>query len=203
MIFCGDDLFSHTKSVNKWAVLLPQIIIPAGNSSLPSTSQELAEIFGTSDDEEDVDFPFSISSGLPGELSLQNPGTKKFDNSLLGNSDSEMFLTHTFHDALSSMPPVPVSINQSLRVMDMQVDMKEGGRGGTGSNDKPKDEASTGKGEELMETKAANGNEREDEQSGTEVRNGMGRIDLFHVTSHVEGCTVPHLRCAPCTPAWL
>ena len=121
----------------------------------------MAEIFGTSDDEEDVDFPFSISSGLPGELSLQNTETKKFGNSLLGNSDSEMFLTHTFHDTLSSMPPVPVTISQSLREMDVQqVNVKEGGGSAAASNNKPKDEASNGKGEELMKTKATNGNEK-------------------------------------------
>ena len=118
----------------------------------------MAEIFGTSDDEEDVDFPFSISSGLPGELSLQNTETKKFGNSLLGNSDSEMFLTHTFHDTLSSMPAVPVTISQSLKEVDMQqVNVKVGGGGAAASNDKPKDEASNGKGEEL---KATNGNEK-------------------------------------------
>lgn len=31
------------------------------SSSLPGSSQELAEIFGTSDDEEDMDFPFSLN----------------------------------------------------------------------------------------------------------------------------------------------
>lgn len=125
---------------------------------MPSTSQELAEIFGTSDDEDDVDFPFGLSSGLPGELSLPSTDTKKFGNSLLGTTDSEMFLTHTFHDALGSMPPVPVSISQSLREMDMQVAMKEGG--GTASNDKSKDEVSNGKGAELMETKITNENDK-------------------------------------------
>jgi hypothetical protein len=143
----------------------------------------LAEIFGTSDDEEDVDFPFSISSGLPGELSLPNTETKKFGNSLLGNSDSEMFLTHTFHDTLSSMPPVPVTISQSLREMDVQVNAKVGGGGAAVSNDKPKDEASNGKGEELMKTKATNGNEK---TSAAEVKTTTSKfvcifmvVDLF------------------------
>lgn len=138
----------------------------------------MAEIFGTSDDEEDVDFPFSISSGLPGEFSLQNTDTKKFGNSLLGNTDSEMFLTHTFHDTLSSMPTVPVSINQSLKEMDMQVDMKEGsGSGAAVSNDKPKDEVSNGKGEELMETKATtNENDEERKAANAEVKTTAGKL---------------------------
>ena len=88
---------------------------PAGNSSLPSTSQELAEIFGTSDDEDDdVDFPFSLTSGLPGELSLPSTDTKKFESSLLGNADSELFL-NTFHDTLTSMPQVPVTVGQTSK----------------------------------------------------------------------------------------
>lgn len=155
------------------------MIIFAGNSSLPSTSQELAEIFGTSDDEEDIDFPFSISSGLPGELSLQNTETKKFGNSLLGNSDSEMFLTHTFHDTLSSMPAVPVTISQSLKEVDMQqVNVKVGGgSGAAASNDKPKDEASNGKGEEL---KATNGNEK---TSAEEVKPSTSKFCM-----HIYGC---------------
>lgn len=60
-----------------------------------------------------MDFPFSLSAGLPGELSLPNANTKKFGSSLLGNPEPELFLS-TFHDALNSIPPVPVSINQPL-----------------------------------------------------------------------------------------
>ena len=73
-----------------------------------------------------------------------------------------MFLTHTFHDTLSSMPAVPVTISRSLKEVDMQqVNVKVGGGGGVvASNDKPKDEASNGKGEELMKTKTTNGNEK-------------------------------------------
>ena len=161
---------------------LISIIILTGNSSLPSTSQELAEIFGTSDDEEDVDFPFSISSGLPGELSLQNTDTKKFGNSLLGNTDSEMFLTHTFHDTLSSMPHVPVSISQSLKEMDMQVHMKAGS-----GNDKPKDEVSNGKGVELMETKTTkNENDEKRKAANAEVKSTAGKIMHTSVKSLCE-----------------
>ena len=116
-----------------------------------------------------MDFPFSLSSGLPGELSLPSTDTKKFGNSLLGTTDSEMFLTHTFHDALSSMPPVPVSISQSL---DMQVDMKEGG--GAASNDKPKDDVSNGKGEELMATKTTNKHENK-QNTSVKVKATPGR----------------------------
>lgn len=147
----------------------------------------MAEIFGTSDDEEDVDFPFSISSGLPGELSLQNTDTKKFGNSLLANTDSEMFLTHTFHDTLSSMPHVPVSISQSLREMDMQVDMKEGSGRAAVRNDKPKDEATNGKGVELMETKSTNGNEKEQKTSGTQAKTATGRF-CMHCVWGWGGC---------------
>ena len=148
----------------------------------------MAEIFGTSDDEEDVDFPFSISSGLPGELSLQNTDTKKFGNSLLGNTDSEMFLTHTFHDTLSSMPPVPVSISQSLKEMDMQVDMKErSGSGAAVSNDRLKEEVSNGKGEELMETKTTTDeNDEEQKAANTEIKATAGKIMHMSVKSLCE-----------------
>ena len=122
----------------------------AGNSSLPSTSQELAEIFGTSDDEDDVDFPFSLSVRLPGELSLPNTDTKKFDN-LLGN---ELFL-NTFHDTLSGISPVPVSISQNLKATSVSD------KGG--NSDKP-----SKKGEELT---GANTEEKPLEQSkSTEVK---------------------------------
>ena len=71
----------------------------AGNASLPSstslpTSQELAEIFGTSDDE-DEDFPFPLSS----DLQMANLGgveTKQFSDvsqfaTVIGE-DSSLFL---------------------------------------------------------------------------------------------------------------
>ncbi len=63
------------------------------NFSHPSTSQELADIFGTSDDEEDVGFPFGLNSALPipkGFDDITLPGGNT--NSLLGNTDSELFL---------------------------------------------------------------------------------------------------------------
>lgn len=108
-------------------------------------------------------FPFSLSSGLPGEFSLPSTGTKKFENSLLGSTDSEMFL-NTFHDALSSMPTVPVSISQSL---DAQVDMKEGVGA---SNNKKNEGVSDDKGAELMETNATNEADNDQRQTTTEVK---------------------------------
>ena len=63
------------------------------NSSHPSSSQEMADIFGTSDDEEVVDFPFGLSSDLPvpkGFEDITLPGGN--GNSLLSNADSELFL---------------------------------------------------------------------------------------------------------------
>lgn len=63
------------------------------NFSHPSSSQELADIFGTSDDEEDVGFPFGLNSALPvpkGFEDITLPGGNT--NSLLGNTDSELFL---------------------------------------------------------------------------------------------------------------
>ena len=126
----------------------------------------MAEIFGTSDDEDDVDFPFSLSGGLPGELSLPNTDTKKFENSLLGNTNSELFL-NTFHDALSSMTPVPVSMSRSLKEADM--------KGGGASNDiKTKDGASNEKGAELMETNTTNGSDK-DQKPSAEMKTTPGR----------------------------
>ncbi len=53
----------------------------------------MADIFGTSDDEEVVDFPFGLSSDLPvpkGFEDIALPGGN--GNSLLSNADSELFL---------------------------------------------------------------------------------------------------------------
>ncbi len=53
----------------------------------------MADIFGTSDDEEDVGFPFGLNSDLPvpkGFEDITLPGGDT--NSLLGNTDSELFL---------------------------------------------------------------------------------------------------------------
>ena len=58
-----------------------------------------------------MDFPFSLSAGLPGELSLPNTDTKKFENSLLGN---ELFLS-TFHETLTGIPSAPVSMSHNLK----------------------------------------------------------------------------------------
>lgn len=68
--------------------------IHTGNSSHPSTSQELADIFGTSDDEDDVDFPFVLSSELPVPKGFEDIALAGGpENSLLGNTaDSELFL---------------------------------------------------------------------------------------------------------------
>ena len=75
----------------------------AGTPSLPSTtslptSQELAEIFGTSDDEDD-DYPFPLSSDLPINSTLtssESMETKQFsDSSLLSSimaQDTGLFL---------------------------------------------------------------------------------------------------------------
>lgn len=121
---------------------------PAGNSSLPSTSQELAEIFGTSDDEEDIDFPFSLSAGLPGELSLTNTNTKKFSSSLLGNPEPELFL-HTFHDALNSMSPVPLSTSQPPAVVQQDREKTDGTDKKV--DDIMKEDVPNEKGEELVD----------------------------------------------------
>lgn len=72
----------------------------AGTPSLPSTtslptSQELAEIFGTSDDEDD-DYPFPLSSDLPTLTGSEAIETKQFpDSSLLSSimaQDTGLFL---------------------------------------------------------------------------------------------------------------
>ena len=65
-----------------------------GNSSHPSSSQELAEIFGTSDDEDD-DFPFNLNPNLNNtfaDIGLPSGDSKKFDGSLLTEQDSGLFL---------------------------------------------------------------------------------------------------------------
>ena len=78
--------------------------IHTGNSSLPSSSQELADIFGTSDDEDDIDFPFSLNTDLHvskgySDITLPEENTKSFGSSLLSNEDSGLFLS-------SFQPPV-------------------------------------------------------------------------------------------------
>lgn len=68
-----------------------------GTSSLPSASQELAEIFGTSDDE-DEDFSFNLNSYLTvgkglGDMGLPESEPKRFDSTLLGGTDSALYLS--------------------------------------------------------------------------------------------------------------
>lgn len=77
--------------------LTPHSLIHTGNSSLPSSSQELADIFGTSDDEDDIDFPFGLSTDLQvpkgySDIALPEGGSKSFGSSLLTNEDSGLFL---------------------------------------------------------------------------------------------------------------
>ena len=92
-----------------------------------------------------MDFPFSLSSGLPGELALPNTtDAKKFESSLLGNTDSELFL-NSFHDTLRNMTPVPVSIGQPAKGM---VAQDKGGDKLKG-NDKPNNIMPNEKGAEL------------------------------------------------------
>lgn len=68
------------------------------SSSLPSTSQELADIFGASDEEQDMDFPFSLNMG------------KAFtDLSLPGSREADFFL-----NSLNSLDSIPVSSNSNL-----------------------------------------------------------------------------------------
>lgn len=102
-----------------------------------------------------MDFPFSLSAGLPGELSLPNTDTKKFENSLLGN---ELFLS-TFHDTLSNIPPVSMSISQNLKGASA---MDKGG-----NSNKPSE-----KGEELRD--ANTGEKPVDRSASTEVKVSRG-----------------------------
>ena len=68
------------------------------SSSLPSSSQELADIFGGSDDEEDMDFPFSLNVG------------KTFpDLSLPDGREAEFFL-----NSLNSLSDIPVTMDSGL-----------------------------------------------------------------------------------------
>ncbi len=59
------------------------------SSSLPGSSQELADIFGTSDDEEDMEFPFSLNVGKTfSDLTLPDgQETEFFLNSLSSLTD--------------------------------------------------------------------------------------------------------------------
>ena len=82
-------------------------------SSLPGTSQELAEIFGTSDDE-DEDFPFNLNSYLTvgkelGDIGLPDSEPKRFDTSLLGGTDSVLFLSSIQESLGPSMEQLPES----------------------------------------------------------------------------------------------
>ena len=77
--------------------ILTTWILNPGTSSLPSASQELAEIFGTSDDE-DEDFSFNLNSYLTvgkglGVMGLPESEPKRFDSTLLGGTDSALYLS--------------------------------------------------------------------------------------------------------------
>ena len=85
------------------------LFLTTGNSSHPSSSQELAEIFGTSDDEDIDEFPFDLTSNLNlGKTSFTDidmpvvatPDSKKFDSSLLSEQDSNIFL-NSIQESLS------------------------------------------------------------------------------------------------------
>lgn len=109
-----------------------------------------------------MDFPFSLSGGLPGELSLPNTDAKKFENSLLGN---ELFLS-TFHDTLSGISSVPMSISQNLRAMSASDK--------SGKSDKPSE-----KGEELTDINA--GEKLVEQSQSTKVKVPAGTY-VMHVS---------------------
>lgn len=66
------------------------------SSSLPGSSRELAEIFGTSDDEEDMDFPFSLNVDktfpdlhlADSEFFLKSIKSLGMDSALVSSSDT-------------------------------------------------------------------------------------------------------------------
>lgn len=123
------------------------------SSSLPGSSRELAEIFGTSDDEEDMDFPFSmnVDKSFP-DLSLNDGRMSEFflksinslsvpvrstDSTLVPSSDSEKLV-----------PDLPMSATESgVKVKDKaapEVEGVEGVKITTADNVIPESERVTG-----------------------------------------------------------
>ena len=88
---------------------------PTDTFTHPSSSQELAEIFGTSDDEDDITFPFTLPESLPmGKVFANIPplsadgssDSKHFPPSLLGGHHSSLFLEPLGVEEHLPVPPV-------------------------------------------------------------------------------------------------
>ena len=93
------------------------------SSSLPGSSRELAEIFGTSDDEEDKDFPFSLNADktFP-DLNLADGRVSEFFKSI-----NSLTVPGTMESTLASSPDMageklitglPNSVGSSKSGMD-------------------------------------------------------------------------------------
>ena len=134
-------------------------------SSLPGTSQELAEIFGTSDDE-DEDFPFNLNSYLTvgkelGDIGLPDSEPKRFDTSLLGGTDSVLFLSSIQESLGPSMEHLPESgstpeVKPSPKKEIGNGTSNERNGGGDGKI-KPSDETNRPSGETYAKTTEAGG----------------------------------------------
>ena len=132
---------------------------------MPSASQELADIFGTSDDEED-DFSFALPTGLSinkgfTDIGLTSGVSKKFESSLFNpHEDSELFL-NTIPKSLGienvTQPATPASIPSeggadTLTKDSDVVKETEGGREAEGEETKEKETS-----DEAMDTGTSEG----------------------------------------------
>lgn len=142
------------------------------SSSLPTSSRELAEIFGASDDEEDMGFPFSLGVG------------KAFpDLSLPDGRVSEFFL-----NSINSLSVPPVSMDSRGLVeapKEMVVPPTDGDEGvvesgkGEGGNDSTEGvkEDSTGDREEVSTADMDGGNDQEANADIKSAAAGTGSIE--------------------------
>lgn len=98
---------------------------PAGISSHLGATAELAEIFGTSDDE-DESFSFNLNTGLSlaKDLGLDEE-VKKFDSSpILNVAESQLFL-NSMQDAISLDPKDTVSVDAGKGVEGVKIELGE------------------------------------------------------------------------------
>ena len=137
------------------------------STSLPGSSKELAEIFGGSDEEEDMDFPFSLN------VEKQFPPLSLQDGRV-----SEFFLNSI--NSLSDSVPMDSGLVASLEgVAAEKVPERDGNDGGGGGGkEKGSDNGKSGGGEEGI--KIASGIEgvnESDEGKGEEEEGVASAVD--------------------------
>ena len=102
-----------------------RLSLPAGISSHLGATAELAEIFGTSDDE-DESFSFNLNTGLSlaKDLGLDEEA-KKFDSSpILNVAESQLFL-NSMQDAISIDPKDNISIGAGKGAEGDKIELGE------------------------------------------------------------------------------